>query len=163
MNPFKKIVYRMAKVFQWVAMAATIAMMLLVIANIIARLLPGIKPIKGTFEMVELLGIILVSFFFAQAAVEKRHVALTMLFSRLSVKAQLAIRRIIVPISITVLSLIAWSLALRAHSFYLTRQATENMHTVLFPFYIVASVGFASVALVLIADFVDLWRKEARE
>jgi len=77
------------KGFNIIAGIAVIAMMLLSTADVVLRRFG--KPIPGTYELVGFLGTIVVSFALGFTSLEKGHIAVELLVSKLPLRTQLAI------------------------------------------------------------------------
>jgi len=67
---FGKIITLLSRRLNWIAAGAIIVMMLLTTADVILRIFR--HPIPGTYEIVGLLGAVVVSFSLAYTTVEKR-------------------------------------------------------------------------------------------
>ena len=74
---FERFVLYLTHTFNWIAAGAVIAMMLLTSADVILRLFR--RPITGAYEIVGLLGAIVISFSLAYTSVEKGHIAVEFL------------------------------------------------------------------------------------
>jgi len=142
----------------WVAGAALVAMLGLVVADIIgARLFKW--PIPGGIEMVGFLGVIVVAFSIAQTQVVRGHIDVEILVTRFSTTVQKAIACIVYSFGMLLFALIAW----RSYDFARRLQATgEVSMTQEIPFYpFVYCIAFSCVSVLLVL-LVQLLREMTR-
>jgi len=142
----------------WVAGAALVAMLCLVVADIIAaRLFKW--PIPGGIEMVGFLGVIVVAFSIAQTQVVRGHIDVEVLVTRFSDTVQKAIACVVYSFGMLLFALIAW----RSYDFARRLQATgEVSMTQEIPFYpFVYCIAFSCVSVLLVL-LVQLLREMTR-
>lgn len=142
----------------WIAGAALVAMLCLVVADIIgARLFKW--PIPGGIEMVGFLGVIVVAFSIAQTQVVRGHIDVEFLVTRFSTTVQKAIACIVYSFGMLLFALIAW----RSYDFARRLQATgEVSMTQEIPFYpFVYCIAFSCVSVLLVL-LVQLLREMTR-
>lgn len=142
----------------WVAGAALVAMLCLVVADIIAaRLFKW--PIPGGIEMVGFLGVIVVAFSIAQTQVVRGHIDVEFLVMRFSTTVQKAIACVVYSFGMLLFALIAW----RSYDFARGLQATgEVSMTQEIPFYpFVYCIAFSCVSVLLVL-LVQLLREMTR-
>jgi TRAP-type C4-dicarboxylate transport system permease small subunit len=106
MKTFEKVVISLSEKLNWVACAALLLMVLLVCANIITRLFG--EPLTGTYELVEVLLVVLISFSLAYGSVTHCHIGVDLVARRLSGQTQLFLNIIISVISMGLFALIGW-------------------------------------------------------
>ncbi|MFH1652233.1 MAG: TRAP transporter large permease subunit [Chloroflexota bacterium] len=131
-----------------------VAMMLLTFINVFLRYAFN-EPIKGAYEITELMMAALVFLGLGYTALQKGHVSIEWVVSRLSARAGTALGKVTQVLSIIFLALIAWQGIAQA-------QAVQERHTVagltnipVFPFLYVLAFGAAVMCLVLLADLLN--------
>lgn len=154
----EKLALSLSNWLNWVAGAALVAMLCLVVADIIgARLFKW--PIPGGIEMVGFLGVIVVAFSIAQTQVVRGHIDVEFLVTRFSTTVQKAIACVVYSFGMLLFALIAW----RSYDFARRLQATgEVSMTQEIPFYpFVYCIAFSCVSVLLVL-LVQLLREMTR-
>lgn len=147
-----KYLTRAGKGFNTLACAAVIAMMLLSSADVVLRLFG--KPIPGTYEMVGLLGTIIVSFALAFTSMEKGHIAVEILVNKLPQRAQFAIEAFTNFVSLLLFGLIAYQAYIYALDIKKSGEVSLTLQMPIYPFIFGMAVSFGLLCLLLIADFI---------
>jgi len=154
----EKLALSLSNWLNWVAGAALVAMLCLVVADIIgARLFKW--PIPGGIEMIGFLGVIVVAFSIAQTQVVRGHIDVEFLVTRFPNTVQKAIACIVYSFGMLLFALIAW----RSYDFGRMLQATgEVSMTQEIPFYpFVYCIAFSCVSVLLVL-LVQLLREMTR-
>ncbi|MFC1901625.1 TRAP transporter small permease [Chloroflexota bacterium] len=131
--------------------------MLVVVTNVISRLF-GV-PILGTFDVVELLIIVLATFSLGYCAVKQGHVAVTIVFSRLSQRTQTILTIVTIFLSLSIWILAAWTCFNHAGAQLLMGEATDVMEWPIYPFRYVFAFGVSILCLVLLVDLLMAFKK----
>lgn len=126
-------------------------MTLMICAEIVARFF--YRPIEGTYEIVGFLAAIMISLAMAYTQVERGHIAIEILVSRLAKRTQATIDAINWFISIILFALITWRLCVYAADLRHTGQLSATLWWPLYPFVYVVALGSAGLCLVLFVDF----------
>lgn len=150
MDYFTRFVYRTSKVTTHIGGGILLGLMVLIVANVVYRRFGGV--IAGTYELVELLIIPVIGFSFAYAAIEKAHVVVRILVSRLSKRMQVIAESFAVLLGIGVWGVIAWGTA----SFFSRGSLldrTEVLGIPRQPFRFVWVFSLVLFALILVIDF----------
>lgn len=137
----------------WVGAGALIAVMLLVCANIIGRAVPQLGPIKGTYDLVGLLGGIMLGFALGYTQLQKRNISVEILVSRLRPRTRAIIDGITLFISFTLFALIAWQHSVYATSIWQVGEVSETLRIPFFPLIYAVAFGCIALCLVLLVDF----------
>ncbi len=93
-------------ILNWLSAASLVAMMLLTFIDVLLRIFR--YPIPGTYEMVGFLGALVVSFSLAHTSLERGHIAVDFLVSKLPAKAQRIVDRVNSLICAGLFGLISW-------------------------------------------------------
>lgn len=128
--------------------ASAVAMMLLTCADVVAR--AAGHPLKGSYELVRLLNLILLSCALPYTTAVKGHVAVEFFFHRLPPRLALAVDTIMRLLMIALLALLAWQ---AVHYGLRLRATGEVMLTLGWPVYwapFVIAIACAVSALVVV-------------
>jgi len=137
--------------FNWISAAGVTAMMLLTSADVFLRLVA--EPIPGVYEIVGLLGCIVVSFSLAYTSAEKGHIAVEFLMRKLPDHVQAAVNTVNNLLSIALFGLIARQCLLYAADLRQSGEVTLTLQMPIFPFVYGISIGCTLLCLVLASDF----------
>lgn len=137
----------------WVAGAALVAMLCLVVADIIgARLFKW--PIPGGIEMVGFLGVILVVFSIAQTQVVRGHIDVEILVTRFSERAQKAIACVVYSFGMLLFALIGWMSYDFGRGLQATGEVSMTQEIPFYPFVYCITFACVSVLLVLLVQLI---------
>ena len=157
---FEKAVTGFSSLFNMVASAALVVMMLLTCADIFMRYVFS-SPITGTYDLVSLLGAVLASFAMPYTMLKKGHVAVEILIQSLSRGQQLLIE------TLTHLLGISLFLVLVRQAINLSKDmkaAGEVTPTLLLPFYPILycmALCFFGLCLAILVNLLHIWTKRA--
>lgn len=151
MSRLERSVSSIARKFNWVAAAAVIAMMALTCADVILRFFR--HPIPGTYEMVGLLGTIVVSFSLAHTSVMRGHISVEFVIQKLPKRVQIVIDGINSLLGAALFGLITWQSLLYAQNLMHTGEVSMTLQMPIFPFVYGISIGSGILCLVLLIEF----------
>ena len=143
-------VARIGKGFNWIASAAVVFMMVLSTADVLSRLFN--KPIPGAYEIVGFLGTVVVSFALAFTSLEKGHIAVEILVSRLPQRVQLAIESLNALIGALLFGLISFQAVRYALDIKRSGEVSLTLQMPVYPFILGIAVGCGLLSLLLLAD-----------
>ena len=149
----KKYVRFIADRFNWISAIAIVMMMLLTSADVLLRLF--IAPIPGVYEMVGLLGCIVISFSLGYTSSEKGHIAVEFLVQKLPDSVQHSINIVNNLLSMFLFGLITWQCIVYASDLKLTGEVSLTLQMPIYPFVYGISIGCGLLCLVLAADFLQ--------
>ena len=141
---------RVSSLFNAVAGAAVVAMMLLTCADVLLRLLR--HPIPGTYELVGFLGTLIVSFALALTSLEKGHIAVEILAAKLPARIQFALDAVASLIGASLFGLIAWQSWIYAADMRQSGEVSVTLTMPIHPFIYGIAAGCALLVLVLLSD-----------
>lgn len=154
---FEKAVTRIAGWLNWIACAALMAMVALVLIDIVGNKLFK-TPLTGGIELVSLLSVVAISFAIAQTQIAHGHIEVEMLVTKLPRTAQKVISTIVHCLGIGLFVILAW----QSYTYGVALQASgEVSMTLRIPYYpFVWGLGFCSlvVVLVLIMQMIKMLR-----
>lgn len=141
---------RISTLFNVVAGAAVIVMMLLTCADVVLRLLR--HPIPGTYELVGFLGTVIVSFALALTSLEKGHIAVEIIVQRFPARIQTGIEAVTSLIGAFLFALLAWQSMIYAADMRQSGEVSVTLTMPIYPFIYGLAVGSALLVAVLAAD-----------
>jgi TRAP-type C4-dicarboxylate transport system permease small subunit len=151
MTRLERSILSMTQKFNWVAAAALVIMMVLTCADVILRFFR--HPIPGTYEMVGLLGAIVVSFSLAHTSVLRGHISVELIVQKLPKTAQIVIDGINSLLGTALFGLITWQSMLYASNLMHTGEVSLTLQMPIYPFVYGIAVGSGMLCLVLLIDF----------
>ena len=126
MRIFKKMVDRVSSVGDVIASVFLVIIMLLMVSEITGRYVFN-KPIPGSFEVVEVCVAVVASIGFASALAQKKHLAVTILTSRLPAKAQPTLSLSAYFLGFIVTGIMVWKLALAVYDSVKVAEITTGL------------------------------------
>lgn len=130
-----------------------LVMVLLMGVNILLRYFLR-QPIPGTVELEALMLVVLVFCGLAYAAVQKRHVRVDLLLSRVPQSARAVIDNITSLISLGLCSLVVWQSAIYALGRWEYGSGSITLHIPLSPFIFLVAFGSALLGIALLVEFI---------
>ena len=161
MYQIEKILHSAAARTNWISMGAVLAMMALTVVDVVLRLLR--MSIPGAYDIVGLLGAVVISFSLAYTSVEKGHIAVEFLVQKLPENARSVIDALTGLASTLFFAMATWSLAVYALDFYRGGEVSMTIKMPVFPFVLGTSLGCALLSIVLAVSFVRTAREALRK
>ncbi len=150
-----RIVQSFSRYIIWISVLALLAMMLLTSADVVGRYLG--YPIKGTFDIVGLLGTLVVALPLAYTQMLKRHVAMEFMTTHGGRFVQLIANSIVCLLGIGTYGLIAWRCWVLGSKFWTVGRVSDTIALAIYPFVYVVALGCALNCLVLLIDLYSLF------
>jgi len=150
------VVLKISKVLNKIAEITLACMILLTVADVILR--TGRAPIVGTYEMVGLLGAIIIGFSIPFTSWVKGQIRVDFLILKLSARARATVDTITRCVAMGLFFIIGWNLLILGAEVLKAGEVTPTRHI---PFYpIIYAVGVVSFfqALVLFCDIIKIFR-----
>ena len=145
MSYFERFVARLTKVLDQIAGWSLVAMMSLTVADVILRSFR--RPILGTYEIVGLMGAIVIAFAMPHTTLQRGHVAVEIVVSNLSPSVQSIVNLVTRILSIILFALIAWECFNYGNDL---KASGEVSMTLRLPFYpILYGIAFAAIVVCL--------------
>lgn len=140
--------------FVWISGGALVLIVLMISADVILRATLN-KPIKGSYELSQLIMVFVASFALAYTQVHRSHIAIPVLTERFPKRVQAVLESIGWIVGCVLFALVAWQSAV--HGVRLINAGAETLALLipLGPFYFVVTAGCALFSLVLLANFVE--------
>ena len=157
---FEKAVTGFSSLFNMVASASLVVMMLLTCADVFMRYLFN-NPITGAYDLVSLMGAVLVSFAMPYTMLKKGHVAVEILVQSLPRGKQLIVETFTHLLGISLFLVLVRQAILLSWDM---KAAGEVTPTLLLPFYPILycmAVCFSLLCFAILANLLHIWTKRA--
>lgn len=148
------------KISQWsdrIAQMAVMAMMLISIGNILARIFW--RPIYGTFDYVSFFSVIVVSLALANGAVQRSHISVELVVARLPRRMQGMIGCFTNLLSLGLFAIVIWQCIVFAERMTKTRQVTMTAMLPFYPFIYLIAFGCFLLCLVILVELIKSVKK----
>jgi TRAP-type C4-dicarboxylate transport system permease small subunit len=155
MAHFINIVNYFSRWISIVSVFALIGMMLLTSSDVVLRYCG--YPIKGTFDIVGLLGTVVIALPIAYTQILRRHVAMEFMASRGPKFVQTIISSIICLLSIGMYALISWQCTLLGTKMWRVGVVSSTIEIPIFPFVYIVAIGCALNCFVHLIDLYKLF------
>lgn len=121
------------------------------------------RPIAGAYELTELMMVILVFWGLAYTQLEKGHVAIELVFSRLPKTAQAIADIIVYCLCLGLFALLVWQNVVQAKSKMATGLVTGTLTIPVWPFYLVVAFGCLIMCLLLLIELIGSLNRLAKK
>jgi TRAP-type C4-dicarboxylate transport system permease small subunit len=152
----------LARKMVWLSAASVLAVFVLVVVDVIGRYFFN-HPVKGSNDIGEVILVLIAYFGIAYTQLNKEHVRVTLLWSKLPVKGRIIGDGLSFLFGAVIYALIAWNLGRRAVRLIAGTYASSSETPVLgithVPFLLAAVIGAVVFVLVLAADSIRAWVK----
>ncbi|MEA2101065.1 MAG: TRAP transporter small permease [Thermodesulfobacteriota bacterium] len=145
------IVARTAEKINWISAAAVAFIMFLTTADVIMRFFGS--PFPGTYEIVGLVGALVISFSLPYTSIKKGHIAVEFLVQRLPQTPMRVINMVNAFIAMFLFGVISWQTALYAGSLMESGVVSPTLEMPLYPFVYGIAIGCALLCVVLFMEF----------
>ena len=145
-----KLINALSVWLSWVSGACIVGMMLLTSSDVILRYLG--YPIRGTYDVVGLLGALAVALPIARTQILNRHVSMEFMAQRKSSIARGIAQVITFALGIGSYLLLAWQLAVLAAKLKTIGRVSDTVEIPLFPFVYAIAFGCVLMGLVLLVQ-----------
>ena len=152
MKYFEAFVNGLANQANWIAAGSIIVMMVLTTLDVILRNFR--VPIPGTYEIIGMLGALVISFSLAYTSLEKGHIAVEFLVQKLSVKAQNIITAFVEFTGFLFFIIVSWQSYIYAAGLRASGEVSMTLQLPTYPFVLGVSLGCAILTLVLLKEFI---------
>ena len=155
MSLIEKTTHLIARWLNWLAAIAIVAVMIIVCINVLARSLFGM-PLKGTVDIVSLMGVLVIGGAISYTQVLKGHVRITLLIDMLSGPARTILTGLVDLAGMVLFGILSWQTILFALGTYENGELSEVLKIPITPFAFIVSIGCISLTLVLLADLINV-------
>jgi TRAP-type C4-dicarboxylate transport system permease small subunit len=160
MQRLEKVINAAGSRINIIAGGAVVIMMTLTCADVIMRLFG--RPLPGTYDIVGFLGTIAVSFSLAYTSIERGHIAVELLTTRLPQRMQIAIEGFNSLICSILFALITWQSVVYGRDIMISGEVSPTIQMPMHPIVFGMAAGFGILSLVLLMDFLSSFRRLAK-
>lgn len=163
MERLYKIIYTLTQRLAELGQVALFFIMAIIVANITMRYFWG--PIKGTYEIVEVLGALLLSLGAAYCAITRSNIAVDFAVEKLSPRKQALVDSFTNLVSFLFIAFISWGVLQYAETIYQRGRETTALGIPLYPVCYMVFFGILLLAIVVLIEFIrsiGLMFKEGR-
>lgn len=158
MNIIHSGLIQIARIMYWIAGTALAAMMFLTVADVVLRYFK--HPILGTYEIVSLLGAIVIGFAIPQTTIERGHVLMDFVTGRLPFRGQRFFHLFTRLLAVLTFYIIGWNLFKLGNDLRQTGQVSLTLKMPEYPVAYGIAVCCLFECLVLLSDLI-LKKEEA--
>jgi TRAP-type C4-dicarboxylate transport system permease small subunit len=162
MSFIEKTVQSIARWLNWLAASAIVAVMVVVCLNVLGRDLFG-TPLKGTVDMVSLLGAFVIAGAIAYTQVLKGHICITLFIELLPRPIRTILACLMDFVGTVLFGIISWQTILFAKGTHEIGELSEVLKIPIAPFAVMVSVGCMALTLVLLTDLIGLLSKGVKK
>ncbi|MDZ7759302.1 MAG: TRAP transporter small permease [Desulfovermiculus sp.] len=153
MQKLEKIIQQFTLRLAQIGQLALVLVMLVIVANILMR--AWWVPLKGSYELVEILGAILLSLGVAHCAAHRGHVAVSFLVDKMAPRKRAVIDMITTLFFAVIMSYVTWGMIEYAGKMYNRGYATTSLNIPLFPVYYLVSFGLILLFVVIVMQLLQ--------
>ncbi len=157
MDRLTRVIHSLSRRMCLIGVFVISAMMLLTCADVVLRYFR--YPIKGTYDIIGILGGVLIALPLSYSHVMGRQVAVESIFSKSGQTVQIITKGIVGLLSVGMVGLIAWRSFFLGNDLWRTGRVSDTIAIPVFPFLYVLTFGCAVYFLVLLIDFFKLFKK----
>jgi len=149
-----KVVTRICRIINIVGLVILALMTLFILVDVFGRYFFN-RPIAGSYDSVQLMMTVLVSFALAYTAVRKGHIKINWLISLFPSRVQSVINSITSFLCLGISAVITWQVVLQAESLKLQGATPALLQIPIYPFLYAIAFGSALLCLVFIYNFFE--------
>ena len=159
LNLFFKAITIFNRITTVIAMTVLFLMMMLTTVDVLGRFLFS-KPIDGSFELTEVMLVIIVFCSMAFCQFSKGHINVDMIVRHFSKGTKKGFQILNDVLSLFVMTLIIWKSFENGRMVMQSNDVTMILGIPIYPFVFLVALGSAGMALEIIRDIIDTWRKD---
>ncbi|MGD9157419.1 MAG: TRAP transporter small permease [Desulfobacteraceae bacterium] len=162
MSIIEKSVNFIARWLNWLAAIAVVAVMVIVCINVLARSIFGM-PLKGTVDIVSLLGVLVIGGAISYTQVLKGHVRITLFIDMLPKPARTILSGLVDLAGMVLFGILSWQTILFALGTHENGELSEVLKIPITPFAFAVSIGCISLTMVLLADLINVFTRGSKK
>jgi TRAP-type C4-dicarboxylate transport system permease small subunit len=161
-HSLEKALYWVTRQASNLAMIVLMAMVLMIVVDITLRRFFN-SPLSWSFEVIEVMLVIVVFFTVAYCCATKGHISVDLLTSRLSKKGQVILEVLGYLLGLILFAFMTWCSILSALEEMASHRVTGILLIPIYPFILVVALGSTLLALVLLAQLINTVREAVRK
>jgi TRAP-type C4-dicarboxylate transport system permease small subunit len=159
MSSFEEFVRRLSKYIDRVAQAALVALAFIIVLNVVLRVLGLPRAWLQTFDLVGLIGLMVISFALAHTAVQKGHISIEVLVTRFPKRVQGIIGTITGILSLGIFAMVTWRCFALANRYRQIGETTMTAYIPISPFVYMIAFCTAVLCLVILVELIKSVRE----
>jgi TRAP-type C4-dicarboxylate transport system permease small subunit len=160
MEYFERFAGLISKYADYIARIGVVAMMVIVVANVILRLVW--KSITGTYDYVSIICALLVGLAISFCAYIRGHIEVEILMERLPKRVQIVVSSIVTLASTGFFAIVAWQLIVLGNEMNLKGETTMTAYLPLHPYMYVIAAGCILMAIIILAQFLKKFQRKVK-
>ncbi len=153
LEKFKKTIYQPSRAVNSVGVAMLVIMIFLITIDVILRYSFNL-PVPGSFELIQLMMLVLVYCAMAYATIKKGHISIDIIVSHAPERTRAVIDTITSILSLIVLLLIVWSCINFGFTLKAQGATTMILKVPIFPFIFIIAFGMALTWIAVFNEFI---------
>lgn len=149
----ERLINSISRISNSVGIMAVMALMLLITADVFSRFVLN-KSIKGVFELVTVMVVVVTALAFAYTSTHDGLISVTVIVEHFSSKVRSAIDMFNTLLGVAFFALVSWKSITQAGVYWAKGSVTSGISVPIFPFMLVFSFGCVLLCLILIIRFV---------
>ena len=137
---------------------AVLALMTLATGNVVLRIFH--IPFRGAYEIVSFLGAVVIAFALGYTQQKKGHIVVDILTEKFSKKLNRVLDVINFFVTLLFFSVIAWQTFVWGMKIWESKEVSETLKVIYYPFVFCVSLGFGVLSLTLLVDLLTTFRKK---
>jgi len=158
---FEKAVTGFSSFFNMIASVSLVVMMTLTCADVFMRYFAN-NPITGTYDIVSLLGAVLVAFAMPYTMLKKGHVAVEILVQNLSRGNQLIVETFTHFLGISLFLVLVWQAIVLSRDMKAAGEVTPTLLVPFYPILYCMALCFSGLCLAILFNLLQIWTKSAK-
>jgi len=158
MDRFAKVVHTISRRMCWLSVFIISGMMVLTCADVIFRFFRS--PIRGAYDVIGLAGGVIIAMSLSYSHVMGRQVAVESVFSKSRQLVQIVVNSIMRLLSLGMMVLVTWRSAILGNNLWTMGRVSDTVRIPISPFVYLLAFCCAIYCLVLVVDFLNLFREK---
>ena len=161
-NKCYRVIKPLGNIVSSIGIVLLAAMMFLTAADVLMRYLFN-KPIVGSYELIQYMMATAIAMGLAYCAIEKGHVTIDVLLSRLPRRTCAIINSVTGLLSLLIAALITWQSCVYIVKLQQSQLVTQVLLIPVYPFVVIVAFGIAFYFVVLIVHFLEFLAEGLKE
>jgi TRAP-type C4-dicarboxylate transport system permease small subunit len=150
MNYLEKLNIYLNKILLVLGGIAVLSLMALATGNVTLRVFH--MPYRGAYELVSFLGAIVIAFALGYTQKRKDHIVVDILTEKFSPKLNRVLDAINYSVTLVFFSLVTWQIFVWGMKIWESKEVSETLKIIYYPFIFAVSLGFGVLSLTLLID-----------
>ncbi len=158
MNYLEKLNIYLNKVLMILGGIAVLSLMTLATGNVVLRVFH--IPYSGAYEIVSFLGALVIAFALGYTQKRKDHIVVDILTEKFPKKLNRFLDMVNFSITLVFFSIVTWQIFLWGMKIWESREVSETLKIIYYPFIFSVAIGFGVLSLTLLIDLLKTFQKK---